>query len=176
VVAREIQLLGPVRVVADGAVLALPPSRKVRALLAYLILAGPQTRSRLCDLFWDQPNDPRAELRWSLSKLRGVLDDDDHKRVVATGQSQIGLDLADCRVDVHELESIVRDGVEKASDERLAEVAALANGDFLDGTMLDGAEMSSWLVARRQRVRAQRTALLAEVARRAPAGSPERSW
>jgi DNA-binding SARP family transcriptional activator len=50
----------------------LPSSRKVRALLGYLALASrPVTRSQICELLWDVPNDPRGELRWCLSKIRG---------------------------------------------------------------------------------------------------------
>src|SRR6266550_1532901 len=89
----EISLLGPATVKRGGEALALPRSRKVRALLAYLALgSGPLSRSRLCDLLWDVPNDPRGELRWCLSKLRGMLDDGDRRRVVTTGDG-VALDL-----------------------------------------------------------------------------------
>src|SRR5215470_5658379 len=92
--ARDIRLLGPVGARRHGTPLALPRSRKVRGLLGFLALApGPVPRSRLCDLLWEVPNDPRGELRWCLSKLRGVLDEDDRKRVVASGQSLVALDL-----------------------------------------------------------------------------------
>jgi DNA-binding SARP family transcriptional activator len=67
----EIRLLGPVTLLRGGTPLALPPSRKLRALLAHLALA-PRALSRdtLCEWLWDLPSDPRAELRGSLSKLR----------------------------------------------------------------------------------------------------------
>jgi DNA-binding SARP family transcriptional activator len=79
-----LQLLGPLAVHRAGAPLALPASRKVRALLAYLALARRDTsRSHLCELLWDLPDDPRGELRWCLSKLRGVLDEPGRPRVVA---------------------------------------------------------------------------------------------
>ena len=69
-------LFGPFRVVRSGRSAALPPSRKVRALIAYLVMAPrPVHRARLCELFWDVPNDPRGELRWCLSKIRGLLGD-----------------------------------------------------------------------------------------------------
>src|SRR5688572_29386929 len=112
----EIRLLGPVRVIRQGVEVPLPRSRKVRALLAYLALATTESsRSRLCDLMWDVPNDPRGELRWCLSKLRGVLDDDDRKRVVTKGQTLISLDLSDCLVDVKELDRIASARIEGAS-------------------------------------------------------------
>src|SRR5688572_20311557 len=85
-----VRVLGPVSVTRSGVAVSLPRSRKVRALLAYLALAhAPLSRSRLCDLLWDVPNDPRGELRWCLSKLRGVLDEEGRRRVVTTGQDLI---------------------------------------------------------------------------------------
>src|SRR5580700_8249193 len=78
----RIQLLGPFSVRRDGAPVPLPRSRKVRALLAFLALGGASySRSRLCALLWDVPNDPRGELRWCLSKLRALLDDPGRRRV-----------------------------------------------------------------------------------------------
>src|SRR5438105_11244530 len=63
--ALTVRLLGPLTISRDGVTLALPASRKVRALLAYLALApNAATRSQLCELLWDVPNDPRGELRW----------------------------------------------------------------------------------------------------------------
>lgn len=54
----------------------LPGYRKTRALLGYLLRADqPQRRDHLVDLLWDKgPNDPRGALRWSLGKLRPILD------------------------------------------------------------------------------------------------------
>ena len=69
-------MLGPLRIHWDGATLALPASRKVRALFAYPALAPlPVSRSQLCEVLWDVPNDPRGELRWCLSKIRSLVDD-----------------------------------------------------------------------------------------------------
>ena len=68
----RVRMLGPLTISRDGIALQLPASRKVRALFAYLAMAPhPVGRSRLCELLWDVPNDPRGELRWCLSKLRG---------------------------------------------------------------------------------------------------------
>jgi pimeloyl-ACP methyl ester carboxylesterase/DNA-binding SARP family transcriptional activator/tetratricopeptide (TPR) repeat protein len=69
-----ISVLGDFRVVKEGQVCELPPSRKTRALLAYLaVTARPQRREKLCEVFWDLPDDPRGSLRWSLSKIRSIL-------------------------------------------------------------------------------------------------------
>ena len=57
-----VRLFGPLRVMRSGADVRLPPSRKVRALMAYLVMAPrPVHRARLCEMFWDVSNDPRAE-------------------------------------------------------------------------------------------------------------------
>src|SRR3712207_9467562 len=70
----QVRLLGPMAIRRDGIRLALPASRKVRALFAYLALAPrAPTRSHLCELLWDVPNDPRGELRWCLSKIRRLV-------------------------------------------------------------------------------------------------------
>jgi hypothetical protein len=62
----SVRLLGPFGVARHGVAQALPPSRKVRALLAYLMMTPrPVERSALCELLWDVPDDPRGELRWS---------------------------------------------------------------------------------------------------------------
>jgi TolB-like protein len=154
---------------------ALPRSRKVRALLGFLSLSpSPTSRTRLCGLLWDVPNDPRGELRWCLSKLRGVLDDPDRRRVIASEGNAISLDLSDCVVDVVEVDRIARGGMEAATTESLADLCARCGGDLLEGVEIDGnPEFTGWLTAQRQRYRATHVAALRELVARAPAGSDE---
>src|SRR5215471_17524831 len=84
----ELRVLGELEVVRDSAPVTLPPSRKTRALLAYLALTRvAHRRERLCEIFWDVPDDPRGALRWSLSKIRPVVDDPAHPRLVADRNS-----------------------------------------------------------------------------------------
>ena len=72
----RVRLLGDLELRRGEVLLPLPPSRRTRALLGFLVAtASPQSRSALCDLLWDGPDDPRASLRWSLTKLRAVVDD-----------------------------------------------------------------------------------------------------
>ena len=74
----QIQLLGELGVYRDGERLGLPPSKKTRALLAYLVATRrPHTRAQLCALLWDGPDDPRAQLRWSLTKVRPLVDSEE---------------------------------------------------------------------------------------------------
>src|SRR5262249_33092768 len=59
--ALKLQFLGDLRVVRAGERVALPPSKKTRALLAYLALNGrPLRREHLCELLWEIPDDPRG--------------------------------------------------------------------------------------------------------------------
>lgn len=60
----QIRLLGEITVLRDTQELVLPPSKKTRALLAYLAVVGRrQRRDHLCKMFWETPDDPRASLR-----------------------------------------------------------------------------------------------------------------
>jgi DNA-binding SARP family transcriptional activator/TolB-like protein len=168
--ALEIRVLGALTVLRDGLPVALPRSRKVRALLGFLALArGAVGRSRLCDLLWDVPNDPRAELRWCLSKVRSVIGD----RIVAVGQETVALALDDCRVDALEVDAALTTGIEHASSESLIAVDARFGGDLLAGLRVDCVEYEGWLSAQRQRYRTLRIAVLEELARRSPTGSDD---
>ena len=80
----RIRLLGGLELRRGGTLLQLPASRRTRALLGFLVATGsPHSRSSLCDLLWDGPDDPRASLRWSLTKLRTVVDARDATRPVS---------------------------------------------------------------------------------------------
>src|SRR5690625_3571302 len=95
-----LRLLGEMEVLRGSTRVELPPSRKSRALLAYLAAtARPQRRERLCPLFWEVPDDPRGSLRWSLSRLRAVLDDGDAARIIANRET-VALDTSRCAVDL----------------------------------------------------------------------------
>ena len=171
----EVRLLGAVSVRRNGVEHLLPQSRKVRALLGYLALsAKPVGRSRLCDLLWDVPNDPRGELRWCLSKLRGVFGAAEQHRLITTDRDLVALDLGGCLVDALEVEGTVQSGVGASPRERLVEVCNLFSGDLLDGLQVDGnPEFNGWLTAQRHRFRAMHIALVQELIRRSPPESDE---
>src|SRR5262249_10636210 len=109
----SIRLLGALSVHRDGAPLELPRSRKVRALLGFLALTPePVGRSRLCDLLWEVPNDPRGELRWCLSRLRSVLGPDNH-RLTTPASDQVVLDTAGCFVDALAVDRALQAGIDR---------------------------------------------------------------
>ena len=156
--------LGPMSLSRGGVALKLPSSRKVRALLAYLALAPHAVgRSQLCELLWDVPNDPRGELRWSLSKVRGLVDEPGRKRVDTQGNA-VRLDLADCFVDAIEVERAAQQGVAGLDPPRLRALAALFKGDFLEGLEIDRSPaFDAWLTAQRRRLRACHAAILEQL-------------
>jgi DNA-binding SARP family transcriptional activator/TolB-like protein len=170
--ALEMRLLGPLAVSRDGAALALPASRKVRALLAYLALTPHAvTRSHLCDLLWDVPDDPRGELRWCLSKLRRIVDEPERRRIEAAGDT-VRLDLADCAVDALELARASDAGIATLAPERLRALSQLFAGDVADGLEVDRSPgFNTWLIAQRRRFRGYRSAMLERLA--ASASGPE---
>jgi DNA-binding SARP family transcriptional activator/TolB-like protein len=169
-----VRMLGPLAISRDGVAWPLPASRKVRALIAYLALAPRAVeRARLCELLWDVPNDPRGELRWCLSKIRGVLDDRARRRVETRGDA-VALDLGDCFVDVIEVARATQAGIESLDPRRLRALAVLFVGDFLDGLEIDRSPyFHGWLIAQRRRFRACRTAVLEHLVRRLPAECEE---
>jgi DNA-binding SARP family transcriptional activator len=165
----EIRLLGPLQLTRGGEVLKLPSSRKVRALLGYLVLASrPVTRSQVCELLWDVPNDPRGELRWCLSKIRGLVDEKGRKRIIADG-STIRLDLSDCIVDALEVTRAPEHGIRKLGVERQQALAARFAGELLEGLEISRSPMfDAWITAERRRFRGIQTVLLENLARALP--------
>src|SRR6195256_4566218 len=95
----HVSVLGNLTGLRRGTRVKLPPSKKTRALLAYLaVTARAHSRDRLCAMFWGVPDDPRAALRWSLSHLRPLIDDGGCRRIIADRES-VGLDLSCVAVD-----------------------------------------------------------------------------
>ena len=138
-------------------------------MLAYLVLASrPVARTQICELLWDVPNDPRGELRWCLSKIRGLIDDKRHKRVIADG-STLRLDLTDCEVDTLEVTRAPEHGIQKLGVERQRELAKLFAGELLEGLEIARSPMfDAWITAERRRFRGIQTVLLENLARALP--------
>ena len=157
-------MFGPLAVIRNGEALSLPPSRKVRALLAYLATSPhPVGRSRLCELLGDIPNDPRGELRWCLSKLRTLIDEPQRHRVQSR-QDMVWLDLADISVDASRVDIAVRGGIETLTFEQGRELIELMVGDFLEGLDLARSpQLEHWLAGQRRHYRVCQTLILERV-------------
>lgn len=161
----ELRLLGPISVMRGGEAQPLPASRKTRALLAYLAISGkPERRESLCDLLWDVPDDPRGSLRWSLSKLRPLVDGAGTERLRAD-RDWVELALPDEAVDWRRLRAIVQRGVAGASTGALER--AVGSGALLEGLDIPRCDrFQAWCVAHREDARQWRAAVLAELSGR----------
>jgi DNA-binding SARP family transcriptional activator/pimeloyl-ACP methyl ester carboxylesterase len=150
----EIKLFGGLEVRRDGEPVALPQSKKTRALLAYLILKGtPQRRDSLCELLWEIPDDPRAALRWSLSKLRPLVNDETTERLTAD-RERIAFERKGATVDVLCLEQISADGLEKHSRAKLLDVCKSCTEPLLAGLDLPSQPgYESWRAGQQERAR-----------------------
>jgi TolB-like protein/DNA-binding SARP family transcriptional activator/Tfp pilus assembly protein PilF len=170
----HLRLLGPLTISRGGHVVALPASRKARALLAYLALSPRAVgRAQLCELLWDLPNDPRGELRWCLSKIRGVLDDPDRRRV-QTSDDSVSLDLDGCFVDAIDVENAMQLGIDRLDAPRLQALSELFLGEFLDGLeVARSPTFNGWLLAQRRRYRGGRIAMLEHLVAMLPPGAEE---
>ena len=89
----EIRLAAGMELRSGGAEVALPASRRARAVLAYLALnPGPQPRSRLASRFWPDVLDEsaRTSLRSALSALRRALGPAGERYLIAS-RDEVGL-------------------------------------------------------------------------------------
>jgi len=133
----KIHFLGQPRLMLDGHPVDLPGYRPL-ALLAYLILSRrPFPREHLIDLLFDGPDDPRAALRWTLSKLRSAIG----SQYILTDKQEVAFNFqSDFWLDVFAFEAGETDAYQ---------------GDFLEGLYLrDALRFEDWLSFERQRLRA----------------------
>ena len=113
----------------------MPRSKKTRALLAYLAVTGrPHRRDRLSSLLWEVPDDPRGALRWSLSKIRALVDEPGRARLLADRES-VKFDSAGASIDVLELRQASRVGPATLSTDRLVTLMNEAPGADATGTL-----------------------------------------
>ncbi|MGX5850123.1 transcriptional regulator [Mesorhizobium sp. PL10] len=170
----SVRLFGAPAIARDGVPVVLPASRKLRALLAYLVLAPhPVGRGKLCELLWDVPNDPRGELRWCLSKLRAAFDEPG-RRTIETADDTIALDLDGISVDVLDVAAGTAAGIETLDPERLQALSKLFVGDFLEGLEIDRSPLfNSWLTAQRRRFGSCHAAILEHLVKTLPADSED---
>ncbi|HUE47199.1 MAG TPA: alpha/beta fold hydrolase, partial [Aestuariivirgaceae bacterium] len=143
----EIRVLGDLIVARDDQPVGLPPSKKTRALLVYLAYIGrPQRRERLCELFWDVPDDPRGALRWSLSKIRQILGPDGD--CLEADRNVVGLRTGTMFLDCAAVRSLTREDLASAATEDLEQLAGLFRGRFIDDLSLPRCpEFEAWRVA-----------------------------
>jgi pimeloyl-ACP methyl ester carboxylesterase/DNA-binding SARP family transcriptional activator len=158
----SLSLIGSLSVSLDDAVLDLPPSKKARALLAYLAATQrPQRRERLISLFWNDAESGREGLRWTLSRLRRALGPDGAVRIEADRDTvSLKGDAANC--DFWLIKQIVTIAPAASSTADLLTAAGMAGGEFLEGLDLpDCYEFRLWCSAERENLRQAMAAILA---------------
>jgi pimeloyl-ACP methyl ester carboxylesterase/DNA-binding SARP family transcriptional activator len=140
----QIKVLGELAVLRDGHEIVLPPSKKTRALLAYLaVINRRQRRDYLCQMLWNVPDDPRASLRWSLSKLRHLID----AACLQTDRDTVFLDTSGLDLDVTPIARITAKDLPARSTPDLKALAARFRGRFLEGLELPRCPVfQSWRV------------------------------
>lgn len=149
----HITLLGELSVSADGKAVDLPASRKTRAVLGYLAATGrPVRRERLCEMFWDLPDDPRGSLRWALSKLRQVVDRDGVRRIIAD-RERVALSLDHTHVELRTIWQRLADDPPLIPPPELRVMAEQFERPFLEGLEHAGTEsFQLWLASERENV------------------------
>jgi DNA-binding SARP family transcriptional activator len=171
----EIRLLGELRVRRDDQWLALPASRRTRALLGYIVAVDARhARQTLCDLLWDGPDDPRAALRWSLTKLRPLLNADGGERLAAD-RDWVAFAGADVDVDVRRMSGLANADFMSMPLESAEMAVAALQGAFLEGLELPSCyRFHQWRLAEQERWAAVRRSALATMVARLE-DSPDRA-
>ena len=158
----QLTLLGELGLRREGGTIPLPASRKTRALLAFLALnPKPQRRDNLCELLWQDTDDPRAALRWSLSKLRALLGAN-----LASDRDSIELRRADLAIDLDEARALLGNhgGVDPQRLQRLRQLEAGLDAGYLPGIDCSGsAGFELWLESERVALRALHGQLLEQL-------------
>ena len=135
---------------ADGAALRFP-TRKVRALFAYLLVSATQShaRSKLAALLWGDhaEAEARANLRKALSRLRGCLPDE-ARHCLAVASRHVAVRPDGLEVDVLRFERLVADG----TPETLEGAVGLYRGPLLHDLDGCGEEFDDWLGTERRRL------------------------
>ncbi|HXJ19536.1 MAG TPA: AAA family ATPase [Polyangia bacterium] len=172
----EIQLLGEILVLHDGRPVELPPSKRTRALLAYLVATyRSHTRQRLCELLWQGPDDPRAALRWSLWKLRPLLDHGRTQRLVAD-RERVSFEPHGAEIDLIGVRALLNGAAADADTASLEAVERRCRGDFIDGVELPECyAFQEWRAGECEVYRSLRLDVLGTLATRLAPGAPERA-
>src|SRR5579871_3043218 len=144
-----IRLFGACQLQDEGGGAILLPTKKTKALLAYLAFHGgqPHERAKLAALLWEDSNEPQAResLRQALSLLRKALSPR-HAHALATRSDTVEIKSGTLVVDAVEFERRVT-GADTAD---LHDAVALYQGKFLEGFDLRAPEFEGWLASVRQ--------------------------
>ncbi|WP_227270678.1 hypothetical protein [Roseobacter weihaiensis] len=131
----------------------LVSSRKTLALMAYLALTG---QPHLCELFFPDTNDPKASLRWLLSKLRQALNT--QAECIKTPGTSVLLDPDLIDLDVHQIQA-VHDAVAPTTAELLRAAERLSHKPLLGLELSRSDDYVLWLMGEREQLQSLRTSI-----------------
>jgi DNA-binding SARP family transcriptional activator len=144
-------LLGAFECRSDGGEPLAFPTRKVRALFAYLAANGGHShgRGKLAALLWGDQAEAaaRTNLRKALSRLRDTLPNE-AKSCLAADSNHVAVRPDALEVDVVLFERLAAEG----TPETLERAANLYRGEFLEGFADCGEAFEDWLLAERRRL------------------------
>jgi DNA-binding SARP family transcriptional activator len=154
-----LRLFGTFQFENEGGRLFFLPTKKTKALLAYLAYyAGqPHERAKLAALLWEDSAETQAKesLRQSLSLLRKALSPH-HAHTLVTRGDTVELKSGTLLVDAVEFERLVA-STETTS---LGQAIQLYQGKFLEGFDLRASEFEGWLSSVRQQLNEKATGAL----------------
>ncbi|MEM8552283.1 MAG: alpha/beta hydrolase [Pseudomonadota bacterium] len=110
------------------------------------------------------PDDPKAALRWSLTKLRKVVDMPEHTRIVAD-RERVAFDTNGLFIDIRDVHQKIAERAEDLTVKELEDLAFRLDSVLLDG--LDGAgdvAFTAWLEAVRHDAQVARVKVLRRLA------------
>jgi len=146
-----LRVFGTFQLESEGRRVILLPTKKTKALLAYLAFYGgqPHERAKLAALLWEDSGEAQAResLRQSLSLLRKALLPHHAYALIARGDT-VELKSGALLVDAVEFERLVTSG-EMVS---LGQAVQLYQGKFLEGFDLRASEFEGWLSSVRQQL------------------------
>ncbi len=159
----SLKTIGEFTVFLHDQELSLPKSKRTRALLAYLAITNrPHRRDRLCELLWSIPDDPRGALRWSLSKIRSLVNEPSVERLVAD-RERVSLSGEDIDTDLAKINAQICN--EHMSIQQLEDLLNHLESPFLDGMELnDQSSFQQWLTAERKEVSRVQCKILSRLA------------
>jgi TolB-like protein/cytochrome c-type biogenesis protein CcmH/NrfG len=161
----KLRLLGSFHVEFAGGTIAVP-SRKARALLAYLVQhrGSAVARGTLTGLLWGERGEEqaRASLRQALSELRSALSTAGGVSLISATADTVSWTDGLAWTDT----ALVEDAASSADPGAWRDAAAALRGEFLDGLALDEPAYEQWLAAERQRLRLLSCAVLSRLMER----------
>ena len=162
----SIHLFGPVQIIHAGAPIATITSPKIQALVAYLALESRRAhpRGELAELLWPErpPGIARQNLRQALSRLNRALGGaTSNAKLLTITRQTVQFNPQIATVDVQQFLEILKECQHHAHPQlvecrycctKLATAAALYQGEFVAGLLVDSPAFDEWATLNQARL------------------------